>query len=440
MECVVVGGGLAGLVAARHLAERGAAVHLLERREAAGGRVRTRRENGFTLDRGFQVLFTGYPTVRRELDVDALDMRRFAPGACLARPGQRAVLSDPFRDPTALAASAFNTEVTVRDKLRTLLLRRELSKRSWESIPGERETTIREYLHRRGFSDHFVEHFAAPFYGGITLDRSLSTASRVFEYTFKALASGRIGVPAEGMQAIPRQLWSRAERAGATVETGSAVTDVAVAGAPDRAETDGGVVHDERSAGHGAPEVQLTVAGETLTADAAVVATDPPTARELTGVEAVPTESRGCVTQYYALDRELGVGPRIVLNAAAARPNQVVPHTAAAPEYAPADRALLSATFIGQPDADATTLAAATREALTSWFPERSLSGFELVHTARIPFAQFDQPPGVHESLPDVRDPAGPVYLAGDYTRWSAIDGAMQSGREAARAVLADHS
>ncbi|PSQ60398.1 phytoene dehydrogenase, partial [Halobacteriales archaeon SW_7_71_33] len=164
----------------------------------------------------------------------------------------------------------------------------------------------------------------------------------------------------------------------------------------------------------------------------------PPTARDLTGVESVPTEGRGCVTQYYTLDRELGVGPRIVLNAADDRPNQVVPHTAAAPEYAPDGRTLLSATFLGRPDADRETLAAETRTALGSWFPERSLSGFERLHTARVPFAQFDQPPGVHESLPDARDPAGPVYLAGDYTRWSSIDGAMESGRDAARAALAD--
>ena len=429
---VVVGGGLAGLVAARHLADAGATVTLFERESTVGGRVRTTHEDGFTFDRGFQVLFTGYPAVRRELDVEDLDLRRFAPGACIARPGQRSVLSDPFRDPRALTESAFNTEVTVRDKLRTLLLRRAISKRSWDAIPGDDETTIREYLGRRGFSERFVENFAAPFYGGITLDRSLSTASRVFEYTFKALSSGRIGVPAAGMAAIPAQLRDRAETAGARVETGSEVTGLSVAGtAPgDHVEADGGT----------ADEPRVTVGGETLTPDAVVVATDPPTAARLTGVESVPTEGRACVTQYYALDADLGVGPRIVLNAADDRPNQVVPHTAAAPEYAPEGRALISATFIGRQEADEETLASETRETLSAWFPERSLSGFEHRHTVRVPFAQFDQPPGIHDRLPDTRAPEGPVYLAGDYTRWSAIEGAMASGRDAARAVRRDLS
>jgi phytoene dehydrogenase-like protein len=359
--------------------------------------------------------------VRRELDVDELDLRTFAPGACIARPGQRSVLSDPFRDPGTLTESLFNTEVTLRDKLRTLLLRRELTNRSWDAIPETTpEPSIREYLRRRGFSEQYVEHFVAPFYGGITLDRSLSTAARVFEYTFKALSAGRIGVPAEGMGAIPAQLRTRAEAAGARVETDAEVTGVDVAGGAD----DG--------------DVRVTVGGETLTADAVVVATDPHSARTLTGVERVPTTARASVTQYYALDQALGVGPRIVLNAAGDRPNQVVPHTAAAPEYAPEGRTLLSATFVGEQAADDETLAAATERTLSSWFPERSLPGFEPLHTDRIAFAQFDQPPGVHETLPDVRAPAGAVYLAGDYTEWSAIQGAMDSGHSAAVAVDAD--
>ena len=35
-------------------------------------------------------------------------------------------------------------------------------------------------------------------------------------------------------------------------------------------------------------------------------------------------------------------------------------------------------------------------------------------------------------STPTVDAPAGRVYLAGDYTRWSSIQGALRSGRDAA--------
>ena len=59
-EVVVVGAGLAGLACASALHRAGRAVRVLEASEGVGGRVRTDRVDGFLLDRGFQVLNTGY--------------------------------------------------------------------------------------------------------------------------------------------------------------------------------------------------------------------------------------------------------------------------------------------------------------------------------------------------------------------------------------------
>ena len=430
-DVAVVGGGLAGLVAARRLAGTGLDVRLFERRDEVGGRVRTRRLDGFALDRGFQVLFTAYPAVRRELDLDALDLRYFAPGATIARPGSRSTLSDPFRDPASAVASLRNDEVRLSDKLRVLRLRRELRRLPPETILPGPDLTIAQYLVARGFSRAFVDNFAAPFYGGITLDRSLSSAAAVFEYTFKMLADGGIAVPAAGMGAIPAQLADAARAAGARIETGAAVTAVAPTGVVD---ADGGTP----ASGGSHPAVEVALAGETRRFDAAVVATDPRSARELTGVESIPTDGRGCVTQYYSLPAsvDLDTGRRLLLNAGDAAPNHVAPLSAVAPEYAPPGRQLLAATFLGTPDADDDELFDRSRTALESWYPGERFDDLGLVHTARVPFAQFDQPPGVHAGLPTADAPDGPVYLAGDYTRWSSIQGALESGRLAARAVL----
>jgi phytoene dehydrogenase-like protein len=70
-EVAVAGGGLAGLVVARRLAEAGVDVHLYETRDTVGGRVRSRHRDGFVLDRGFQVLFTASPAPQRELALAA---------------------------------------------------------------------------------------------------------------------------------------------------------------------------------------------------------------------------------------------------------------------------------------------------------------------------------------------------------------------------------
>ncbi|MEF8871497.1 MAG: NAD(P)/FAD-dependent oxidoreductase [Haloarculaceae archaeon] len=415
-EVAVVGGGLAGLVAARTLADRDGDVTLFERNDAVGGRVRSRTVEGFTLDRGFQVLFTGYPAVQRELDLGALDLRYFTAGATIARPGQRSVLSDPLRDPSALSESLFNREVTLADKLRVLKLRRDLSKQSVETALSHDDRSIDEFLADRGFSKRFRENFAAPFYGGITLDRSLSTSRAVFEYTFKMLSAGKTAVPAAGMGAIPEQLARRARDAGAEIVTGTAVESV-----------------DANEEG-----VSIETTGETVTADAAIVATDPPAARDLTGVETIPTTARSCVTQHFRLpsSQHFTSGRRLVLNAADARPNQVAPMSAVAPELAPDDEKLLSATFLGQQAKSDEELTEEVRDALASWYPENQFSGLELLATDRIDFAQFDQPPGFRSSLPSVDDPDRPVYLAGDYTEWSSIQGAMKSGRTAALAAV----
>jgi phytoene dehydrogenase-like protein len=424
MHAIVAGGGLAGLVAARHLAEAGAEVELLERRDRVGGRVRTRSVDGFTLDRGFQVHFTAYPAGKRELDYDALDLRSFAPGATIAWPDHRSTLSDPLGDPRAALPTLLNRDVRTADKLRLLKLQRALGRRDAPDIFPERgvsgghsEPTIREYLAEQGFSTAFVERFAEPFYGGITLDRALETSSSVFEYTFKMLSEGKTVVPAEGMGAIPKQLRGRAVAAGVTVETGVTVTDV-------------------RPAGDG---VEVETEGEDRAADAVVVATDPNAATELTGVE-TPTEPKACTTVHCSLPahQSLDTGSRIVLNAADDRPNTVAPMSAAAPEYAPDGKQLLSATFLDVSDADDEELATTVRGALESWFPENHFGGFEVVDVDRIEFAQFAQPPGFRAELPAVDAPEGPVVLAGDYTEWSSIQGALSSGRRAAKTLLGD--
>ena len=431
-DATVVGGGLSGLVAATRLAEAGADVTLYERRPEVGGRVRTETVDGFTLDRGFQVLFSSYPAVERELGaegLDALDLRTFAPGATICRPGSRSVLGDPLRDPLSALPSLLNREVSFSDKLRTLALRYDLGNRDEGKFFAGRDAPIREYLRDWGFADDYVENFVEPFYGGITLDRSLSTSKQVFEYTFRAMGRGSIGVPAAGMAALPAALADRAREAGVAIETGEDVESIRIAGE--------GRIPFRKGPADGAT-VELAD-GSTRETDAVVVAASPPEARRLTGVESVPTEGVPNVTGWYALPagESFETGGRILLNAAAESPNAVVPMSEVAPEYAPDDRALLAATFLGEEslDRDEGDLREDVRDALGAWYPDRDFDGLETVDVHRIRFAQFAQPPGVHAGLPDPDDPEGPVVLAGDYTEWSSIQGALESGRKAASAA-----
>src|ERR671912_2321499 len=210
MKTIVVGAGLAGLTCAKVLRERGVEVAVFEASDGVGGRVRTDEQDGFLLDRGFQVCFTSYPVAGRHLDYEALDFRVFDPGVIVHRGSEQSVLSDPLRDPKALVPSLLSDAATLADKLRTLemVARTPAVGINAGAEDGGSDTSTLEYLKTAGLSGRYIDSFFRPFYGGLTLNRELTTSARVLRFTLGMLASGRTVVPALGMGEISRQLAS----------------------------------------------------------------------------------------------------------------------------------------------------------------------------------------------------------------------------------------
>lgn len=68
MRAVVIGAGLAGLVAARDLVEAGAGVTVIERSRSVGGRMATRRIGAATVDHGAQFFTVRTPAFQRRVD------------------------------------------------------------------------------------------------------------------------------------------------------------------------------------------------------------------------------------------------------------------------------------------------------------------------------------------------------------------------------------
>ncbi|CAN5554801.1 hypothetical protein BH24ACT21_BH24ACT21_02540 [soil metagenome] len=165
MKVIIVGAGLAGLTCAKVLHERGAEVVVFEASDGVGGRVRTDEQNGFLLNRGFQVYFTAYPAARRHLDHAELDLQSFDPGAVVLRGREKSVLSDPIRDPGAIVPSLLSNVATFGDKFRTLRLVADNvageTQAAGEST--EADSTSLEYLREQGFSEQFIDDFFRPF-------------------------------------------------------------------------------------------------------------------------------------------------------------------------------------------------------------------------------------------------------------------------------------
>jgi len=411
MKIAVVGAGLAGLVCAKVLTERGREVIVFEASDGVGGRVRTDERDGFLLDRGFQVYFTAYPVAKRHLDHAALDLKAFDPGAIICRGGERSVLSDPLRDPSALVPSLRSDAASFSDKLRTLGLVARTAPVG-ATAAGEldgADTSSLEYLRRFGFSERVIDAFFRPFYGGIFLDRSLATSARVLRFTFKMLATGKTVVPARGMGEIPKQLAARlpldAVRANSPV--GSLLRD------RDRA-------------------VGVETGGEEVEADAVVVATDAPTAGRLAGA-ALPEASVGQVCVYYVAEG-ISSGKKIVLNAEAGGfVNNTVEISNVSPLYAPRGQRLLSVVALGGFELPDEEIYRRGVEDVTRWYPG---AGLEPLAIYRVPYAQFSQPPGVHETLPENRTEMPGLVLAGEYTQDSSINGSMLSGERAAQEAM----
>ena len=64
MSYVVIGGGLAGISAALTLQDAGESVELYEASDDLGGRVRSDYIDGYILDRGFQLINSGYSELK----------------------------------------------------------------------------------------------------------------------------------------------------------------------------------------------------------------------------------------------------------------------------------------------------------------------------------------------------------------------------------------
>lgn len=408
MSVIVVGAGLAGLSAAKNLQRRGVDVRVLDANAEVGGRVRTRRLEGFTLDRGFQVLFTAYPAVQRNLDLERLDLLPIPPAALLQRGGKREQVGDPLRDPASLVSTLRSGTFTLKDKLLIARLAAQLKTQDLHVLLPANQTA-RQYLTTFGFSEGAVQGFFAPFFGGIFLKRDLSTSAGLLRYYFRMLIDGRIAVPRRGMGALSGQL---AEGLDVSLET-----------KVERLET--------TSKG-----VNVVTDKEVIRAEEVVVAATPPETARLTRLE-MNAEALGSTYLYYASDRLVDSQPRLLLNALEGTINNAHWSSNVNPDLAPQGQHLLTVTVLGV-HSDDSELNRAVRAELSKWYTPEAAEGLRLLDVERIPFAQFAQPPGISGRLAGHSTPMKNVVIASEVTSMSSLQGALQSGEKAAALILKD--
>lgn len=408
VDAIVVGAGLAGLAAARHLQDAGRTVRVLESSDGLGGRVRSDRVDGYVLDRGFQVLLTSYPEARRMLDYPALRLCRFEPGALVRHAGRWIQVADPLRVPARAPATIRAPIGSPLVKLRLGMLG--LASRRWPAdgpIPGP-DTTTRAWLEAAGLGGIATERLLGPLFAGILLDPDLGVSAAEARFVWRSLAAGDSAVPAAGMGEIPVRL-AGGLRPG-TVELHRHVQaisagEVRVAG--------------EQSARH---------AGEVI------VATDGLSAARLLGGRLDDPGSRAVGCLWYAADRAPTGSKAIVLDGDGAGPvNNLAVLSNVAPGYAPPGRALIAAATLVADRSDG-DLDASARRQLREWFGEQ-VAGWRLLRVDRVTHAHPRQDPGSVSPPRPARLGPG-LLVCGDHRADASIQGALRSGRLAAREVL----
>ncbi len=427
-DVLVVGAGLAGLACALGCAAHGLDVTVVEASDRVGGRVATDIVDGYRVDRGFQVINTSYREAARILDLGALSLREFTPGAALFRDGRLHPVINPVRRPrqwrTALAAPVGRWPDKVAFGLAAGLAAAapEGAVRTALRATARRDVAVAELVHRLHL-DPVGSSFLRPFLSGVLLDGDLSaTSARFAALLVRGFARGRIAVPARGMGAIPAQLAARLP-AGA-LRLATRVTSLGAGpGNSGRAGT-------WRAALEG---------GGTVDARAIVVATDPVTAGRLVPGSGVAPGSMRSVTTFWhrAPAPPLGA-PLLVLDGEERLVANSVVVSNASPDYLPEmgrDRAgaLVATSVLGRRGDGATERAVRDRLAVLYGVPT---DGWEVVAAHQIDDALPPLPPG-RPLRRAVRFGPG-RYVCGDHRDTPSIEGALMSGRRAAAAVVDD--
>ena len=425
VDCVVVGGGLAGLRAGVEMARAGRSVHLVEAETHVGGRARTEWFEGQPVDRGFQTLFSGYPQTRRfvrDIGIPSRDLRPFSSTAVYVEGGTVNPVG-LWGGPRPSFGGAGRDDLI---SLARLLAR--CRARAPEAWLDEDDGSVEDLLAREGFSPGFVDRFIRPLFGPILLDRRLGADAGYFRFLLSVMTRGRPVIPSDGLGMIAEWAAAALRVAGGRIDTETRVVGL------DRA--DGGRVEAVRlddgrtircaavvlAAGHGGIGLLRDVAPE--------------------AVAGLPERWCSAVNVAFALDRPLYRGRTVLLNGAVGpglgvdllcqTTNVVRPDPSTGPHIV---IATLITTDLPDPDDE-------TAQAAVADFVDAAAPHFRWSQHAR-PVAVFRHrealpapEPGARAGWERTGDDPPNVILAGDLVAHPSIEGAVGSGAAAARRIL----
>lgn len=404
-KVVIIGAGAAGLIAAYELEKKGLHPLLFDANNFVGGRLATDIEQGYVLDRGFQVLLTAYREAQRYLDYDALQLGAFRPGAIICNQQSRRLLVDPLREPQHILSAGFSSIGTLKDKYLVWKLRQALKRSTVEELfPDSQQKSSLDFLRDFGFSKAMISSFFKPFFGGIFLESDLATPAPMLQFVFKMFGEGHAALPTQGIKAIPQQLASLLEHTELRLNT--------------RIVT----VEDRQL---------YTAEGEVVTYDAVIVAADP--SKLLPRIAGSATKYRTTANYYFSSPEAVLKTKLIALvDESDSMINNFHEVTSVHPDVAPDGQTLISVSLKDIPTTTHPEEVIIEELRRLTQTPNWSLQPLKHYH--------------INEALPALDQlqynytamqsrVTSSIFLAGDHLLMGSLDAAMRSGRLAAEAV-----
>lgn len=331
--------------------------------------------------------------------LDDFDLRPFAPAIRFGSGRHAVTVGDPRADVRHALGSLRHHDLSLGDALRIARLLVEVRRRPVSLLTAGRDTTTRSALLERGISEEAIDGLLRPFLRGALLDDELTTSWHFTELVLKSLSAGRPGTHPRGIAALPAAL-------AASLPAGHVhLTEPAVSVTPS----------------------EVVTARRRCRARAVIVSSDASSAHEL--LDTPDIAWRGLTTWWWSLPSLHGTDQlridtrrRVLSNA--------LDVSSAAPERAPRGRSLVAASVNG----DASDIS------------DRSVrDDVARLYDVDVPEVILIDRTRVRRALPVVATPLDlrrsqevrGVIVAGDYLHTPSIQGALVSGRRAARLALA---
>ena len=406
-DVIIIGAGYSGLSAAYYLQRQGLSVRVLEVSSQVGGRARSDKMEGFTLDRGLHFYHHSTTELSKIIILDELGLKNTYPGYLLRYQGTFNLFTNPLYQTVDTISTALAKNATFSDKIRLFGLYAKLKTSSYNKLVKETESSTFEYLSKNGFSKKLIDSFFRPMIAANIFDYNLQSSSRFSKLYLKSLFQDHVALPKNGIGSISAAIADKLD--ANTVSFKTKVKRVTQNG------------------------VEL-MNGELLESKYIVVATNAIDANNIIGEKTMPSECSHVSTLYFTTEKAPLSKPVVMLNGdnGTTLVNHVFVPSLLHAEYAPEGKHLIAVNVVKEHDLDDEELMEKCLTELSEWFGLKVMD-WQHLKTYHIKYAMPFKP--ILDEVEFTKKISKNIYACGDSLSVGSMESALRSGRETATII-----